>query len=139
MRREFTAGLQPRVLGQLVDVVFESMKLAGELGSLLKIEEEIKEGIAEARRQWLDSSTDERQLLFPGMGGAPPEQRKLHFDLADVNDEVFWEEAESRILAALKTYSEHAENGGAFRRRLFAEGRCPRTRFHRPCAVSGTM
>ena len=121
MRREFTAGLKPRVLGQLVDVVFERMKLAGEVGSLLKIEEEIKEGIAAARRQWLDSSAEEQQQLFPGIGTARPKQRERRFDLADVNDERFWEEAESRILEALRTYSEHVENGRAFRRRLFAE------------------
>src|SRR5690606_18100040 len=38
-----------------------------------------------------------------------------------VDNERFWEEAESRILEALKAYSERAENGRAFRRRLFAE------------------
>lgn len=51
MRREFTAGLKPRVLGQIVDVVFEKMKLAGEAGLLLKIEEEIKDAVSAAGRQ----------------------------------------------------------------------------------------
>jgi hypothetical protein len=36
---EFVAAFQPTVLGQLVRVVFEKMKLAGEAGSLLKIED----------------------------------------------------------------------------------------------------
>ena len=121
MRREFTAGLKPRVLGQLVDVVFERMKLAGEAGSLLQIEEEIKEGIAAARKQWLDSSVEERQQLFPGVGTVRAEKREQRFDLADVNDERFWEEAESRIFEALKAYSEHVDHGRAFRRRLFTE------------------
>ena len=53
MRREFTDDLKPRVLGQLVDVVFDKMKLAGEAGSLLKIDEEIKDAVAEAKKQWL--------------------------------------------------------------------------------------
>jgi hypothetical protein len=53
-RHEFTAGVKPRILGQLVDVVFDKMKLAGEAGSLLKIEEEIKSAVAEARKQWLE-------------------------------------------------------------------------------------
>jgi hypothetical protein len=66
MRREFSAGLKPPVLGQLVDVVFDKMKLAGEAGSLLKIEEEINDAVAEAREQWLAALTPE-QLLFPGM------------------------------------------------------------------------
>ena len=43
MRREFTENLKPRVIGQLVDVIFNKMELAGEAGSLLKIEEEIKD------------------------------------------------------------------------------------------------
>lgn len=120
MRRELVDSLRPRVLGQLVDLVFERMRLAGEAGSLLKIEEEIKDGIAEAREQWLESSEGEQQLLFPGMGPARPEQQKLRFDLSGVDNEQFWEEAESRILEALKEYAERAENGGAFRRRLFA-------------------
>lgn len=39
--KEFTATLQPKVLGQLVEVVFQKMKLAGEAGSLLEIEEDM--------------------------------------------------------------------------------------------------
>jgi len=48
MLREFTAGLTPKVLGQLVEIVFEKMKLAGEAGSLLKIEEEIRDNMDES-------------------------------------------------------------------------------------------
>lgn len=121
MRREFVDSLRPRVLGQLVDLVFERMTLAGEAGSLLKIEEEIKDGIAEARKQWLESSEGERQLLFPGMRHARPKQQTLRFDFSGIDNEQFWEEAESRILDALRAYAERAENGGLFRRRLFAE------------------
>ena len=121
MRQEFTAGLKPRVLGQLVDVVFERMTLAGEAGSLLKIEEEIKGGIAAARRQWLESSAGEQKLLFPGIGPVRFEHEKLRFDLAGVDDERFWEEAEDRILEALKIYAERVDDGSTSRRRLFAE------------------
>ena len=41
MLKEFTATLHPPLLGQLVEKVFDQMQLAGEAGSLLKIEEEI--------------------------------------------------------------------------------------------------
>ncbi|MEW6666844.1 MAG: BREX-1 system adenine-specific DNA-methyltransferase PglX [Thermodesulfobacteriota bacterium] len=121
MRREFTASLKPRVIGQLVDVVFESMKLAGEAGSLLKIEEEIKDSIAAARKQWLDGSKPEQQALFSGMAKPRPKQLALQFDLSGVTDEQFWDQAEERILESLKDYSERAENGRSVRRRLFAE------------------
>jgi hypothetical protein len=121
MRREFTAGLKPRVLGQIVDVVFEKMKLAGEAGSLLKIEEEIKDAIAEARKQWLEGPKHEQQFLFLGMASLGPKEQELSLDFKGITDEHFWEQAEDRILAALRDYAEQAENGHAISRRLFAE------------------
>ena len=122
MRREFTAGLKPRVLGQIVDEVFEKMKLAGEAGSLLKIEEEIKDAVAAAGKQWREDPKPEQQfILFPGMANPRPKQQELRFDVDGITDEGFWEQAEDRILDALKDYAEQAENGRATRRRLFAE------------------
>jgi len=122
MRREFTAGLKPRVLGQIVDEVFEKMKLAGEAGSLLKIEEEIKDAVAAAGKQWREGPKPEQQLLFlPGMDAPRPKQQELRFDVKEVTDQRFWDHAEDRILDALKEYAEQAENGRAVRRRLFAE------------------
>lgn len=121
MRREFTAGLKPRVLGQIVDEVFKKMKLAGEAGSLLKIEEEIKDAVAQARKQWLEGPKPEQQFLFPGMAVRRPEQQELRFDVKGITDERFWEQAEDRILDALKGYAQQAENGRAARRRLFAD------------------
>jgi|BioPla2DNA2_1021312.scaffolds.fasta_scaffold10761_2 hypothetical protein len=122
MRREFTAGLKPRVLGQIVDEVFEKMKLAGEAGSLLKIEEEIKDAVAAAGKQWREGPKPEQQLLFlPGMTDPRPKPQELRFDVKGITDERFWDHAEDRILDALKDYAEQAENGRAVRRRLFAE------------------
>jgi len=122
MRREFTAGLKPRVLGQIVDEVFEKMKLAGEAGSLLKIEEEIKDAVAAAGKQWREGPKPEQQLLFlPDMDAPRPKQQELRFDVKGITDERFWDQAEDRILDALKDYAEQAENGRAVRRRLFAE------------------
>ncbi len=121
MRREFTAGLKPRVLGQIVDEVFEKMKLAGEAGSLLKIEEEIKDAVAAAGKQWREGPKPEQQILFPSMDTPRPKQQELRFDVKGITDERFWDQAEDRILDALKEYAERAENGHATRRRLFAE------------------
>ena len=121
MRQEFTAGLKPRVLGQLVDVVFEKMKLAGEAGSLLKIEEEIKDAVVEARTQWIEGPQPEQAELFPDLVKSRPEQRQLRFDLTGVTEEEFWEQAEDRILWALNEYAEQTGNGHGTRRMLFAE------------------
>jgi hypothetical protein len=118
--KEFTATLQPKVLGQLVEVVFEKMKLAREAGSLLKIEDEIKEVVATAR---LGYQTEMKQLkdetaYLPGM--APPRGAML-FDFADMSDEAFLDKADGQIIAALRWYAEKAANGKVYLRRLFAE------------------
>lgn len=119
MLREFTADLQPRVLGQIVETVFEKMKLAGEAGSLLKIEEEISEAVAEAKKQWLEGPKHKQQQLFPD---APkPKQQVIRYDVMDVSDEDFWEQAEERILEALRDYAEESQNIISAKRRLFAD------------------
>lgn len=120
MRREFIANLRPNVLGQLVDVVFDHMRRAGEMGSLLKIEEDIKIVVSKARSQWIDGPKLEQAELFPDLARSKPEQQQLRFDLTGVTDVEFWEHAEARILAALQDYAERSERGRGSRRRLFA-------------------
>ncbi len=118
---EFTATLQPKVLGQLVKVVFEKMKLAGEAGSLLKIEEEIQEAAQEAKGEyaaWKKHQEKARSTLFPEL--MERDQPSL-FDFADLTDEVFLDRAEDEIVAALRQYTEETVNGKAHRRGLFAE------------------
>lgn len=121
MKDEFIADLNPKVLGQFVDAVFSKMKLAGEAGALLKIEEEIKDVISKAKKQWLESSRPEQQHLFPGIGDLKAEQKEMQFDFKGLTDKRFWEHAENRILKALEDYSEATENGQTVRRRLFAD------------------
>ena len=129
MLREFVADLQPRVLGHLVEVVFDKMTLAGEAGSLLKIEEELRDSIVAAKRQWVsehERAVDRkgRPMLFTQAemervktGSHQPQL----FDLYEATDEQFWNDAESRVLDALRDYASHAANGGRLRRQLFAE------------------
>ena len=64
MLKEFVGQLEPKLLGQVVEVVFDKMKLAGEAGSLLKIEEEIRDAVAEARQQWLAGPVSIQRSLF---------------------------------------------------------------------------
>ena len=49
--KEFTSKLHPPVLGQLVETIFDKMELAGEAGTLLKIEEEIQPNRANKKCQ----------------------------------------------------------------------------------------
>jgi hypothetical protein len=118
----FSENLKPRVLGQLVEIIFEKMALAGEAGSLLKIEEEIEDAVEKAREAFnreLLRRRDETGYL-PGM--APEGRQRGLFDFADLPDKTqFWHTAEEKILEALKTYSEQAEAEEGNIRRLFTE------------------
>ncbi|MCG3857986.1 BREX-1 system adenine-specific DNA-methyltransferase PglX [Psychrobacter sp. Ps2] len=120
--KEFTSTLNPPALGQLVEVIFEKMALAGEAGTLLKIEQEIESAISKARQQW-DKTKDVnggiRDLFEEELRAATPQQ-ELGFDLSGIDDETFWEDAEQLILQSLKDYSEQATSA-AGEKRLFAE------------------
>jgi 23S rRNA G2445 N2-methylase RlmL len=119
--KEFAVDLKPKVLGQLLEVIFEKMKLAGEAGPLLKIEKEIKETVTKARKQWEAKPKLEQDGLFPELKRPVPKQQELQFDVSDIDDKKFWNRAETLILRSLKKYAEQAENGMENRRRMFAE------------------
>ena len=104
-----------------MEVVFDKMKLAGEAGSLLKIEEEIKDAVAMAWKQWMEVPKPEQQLLFPGLSDPRLKQQEFRFDLKGITDKTFMDRAEEEIVNALRHYAEKASNGRAYRKRLFAE------------------
>ena len=119
--QEFTDKLNPPVLGQLLEVIFDKMQLAGEAGTLLKIEEEIQTAIQKAREQWLkESGSQSMGDMFPSELDAATPQKKLGFDLRGIDNETFWDDAEQHILQALSDYADRAESS-ADQKRLFAE------------------
>jgi hypothetical protein len=131
MLKEFVGQLEPKFLGHVVEVIFEKMKLAGEAGSLLKIEEDIRDAVLAAKKQWVQDSTRAtdrkgQPLLFTQAAmdrlAGKPEQDSL-FDLSDITDDQFFEQAEARVIEALRHYSEKAQNGQKqkLQRRLFTE------------------
>ena len=94
LRAEFVATLDPK-MGQLVQRVFECMRLAGEAGSLLPIERDIHDAVRDIHGE--------------------------HGDLFHASDEKRWQDAERELLGALHAYAQQASNGRAFQRRLFAD------------------
>lgn len=129
MLKDFVGQLEPKVLGQVVDVVFDKMKLAGEAGSLLKIEEEIRDAVAAAKKQWVRETTQAtdrkgQPLLFTQTAmdrlAGKPELPSL-FDLTDITDDQFFERAESNVIETLRQYAERAQSGQRLQRRLFTE------------------
>lgn len=97
---EFITTLDPPLLGDLVRTVFEKMQLAGEAGTLLKIEDEIRSAIETARESTLTKQPD-------------------LFDSPDT-DATFFETAEQQVIDALRSYAEQADTN-SYQRRLFAD------------------
>lgn len=117
--QDFTSRLKPAVLGQLVEVVFDRMQLAGEAGSLLRIEEEIQNTIETAKDQWLAGPKPEQEDLFPET--AKPKQGEMQFDFTGVTRDSFWAKAENNILSSLKDYASEAQEKASLVRKLFSE------------------
>ena len=129
VEREFPVA-ERAVCLRLLEAIFDKMQLAGEAGSLLKIEEEIRSAIEDARDAWqklttrppeLFTTTELHQLsTAPELTGLEQAVSSLTTDPRHLTTD-FWERIEERIYAALRDYAEQAENGGGFQRRLFAE------------------
>lgn len=127
---EFAATLDPPLLGQLVEVVFEEARLAGEAGSLLKVEGAAEEAIGRAKARWQreyerdrDSSGNERLLTGGEMDRlSSADSPGSLFDVSQVTDEEFWDRAEGLLLESLQSYASEASatDGKGYRRRLFA-------------------
>jgi len=115
---EFTNQIQPRVLGQLVEEIFEKMELAGEAGTLLKIEEEIQSAIVDAKSQKDENILEVQGGLF-GENKWEATAGKRYYNFGDVEDD-FWGQAENLILSQLENYAELASGAGSGQKRMFA-------------------
>lgn len=115
---EFAASLTPPLLGHLFKEIVSEMTLAGEMGSLLPIERRVAFSIQRARKAFVDHQRQSAQGFLPGMA---PERRQSELDLSGIDDGKFFEQAEDKIFASLKTFVADAVNGVGARRRLFAD------------------
>src|SRR6266567_5637612 len=107
--------VDPR-LQPLMRTIWGKMQLAGEAGSLLKIEEEIETALSEAREQALvDTPPMQLSILHSEL----PVQMRLTIPASD--ERAFWEQAERKLLTALRDYASKNHNGSLIQRRLFAE------------------
>ncbi len=104
-------------LCRLVQSVWDKMKLAGNTGSLLKIEEELASAIEKGRGEW-----EERLPLFrvteysiEGRGC------ETYYRRLPGADHDFWDKAETLAIRAIGEFAASARDGDRFRRNLFAE------------------
>jgi len=105
---------------QLLEAIFDKMQLAGEAGSLLKIEDKIRDAIDKARKEWQALAVRQKELFSPSELAALGQiGSSLNTDLQNLT-KVFWVDIEERIYVALRDYANQAESGG-YQRRLFAE------------------
>lgn len=116
---EFCDSLSPSVLGDLVREVWQKMQLAGEAGSLLKIEEEIRDVVRRAQEAWRKAPKAYKISLFDGTVQRPVEQAE--FDFSEVTGPEFWQKAEALLLDAIAQFASRAANGREYGRRLFAD------------------
>lgn len=116
MLEEYLREVEPR-LRPLVRTIWEKMRLAGEAGSLLKIEEEIAEALEEARSQALVDAPPVQITLFEK--DQKPQQMALDLKVS-AEERKFWARAEEQLLAALGQFAERARNGRSTQRRFFA-------------------
>lgn len=112
----FATDLQPPLLGELFRKMVAEMRLAGELGSLIRVDKGIGDELHRAHEEW-NRQRDPGDYL-PGLA----EYRVQGLlDLSQIDDAGFFEEAETRLLAALRRFAEAAAGGAGVRRRLFAD------------------
>jgi Eco57I restriction-modification methylase len=112
---EFAARLNPPLLRDLFKKMVDESRLAGELGTLLRVEDGIAAELHRAREQFVKQrqTTD----FLPGM---EPVAKQGTLDLSGIDDDRFFHEAEARIVEALRGFAETAIGGASVRRRLFA-------------------
>lgn len=110
-----TLTYQHGALARMLDLLWEHLALAAEVGSVLKVDETMGAVLAEERKRWVDHKRGEQGFL-PGM--EQPRQESL--DFSDVSDDGFWHQAEAQLEALLKGYAEEASGAEGLRRRMFA-------------------
>ncbi len=104
-------------LAELVATVWEGMRLAAEMGALLKIERDLTRAIENGREEWEDRLPLFRVAEY-GLGGVTKETLVR---VVPGEHEDFWAKAEKLVFQALADYAAAATGAGDARRRLFAE------------------
>jgi hypothetical protein len=114
---EFLGTLSNPVVRELVRTLWQAMRGADEIGSLLKIEQALRAEVATARQEWGGQPPMvQMQLFAPGQ----PRPEQITIDYSFITDDQFWGTVEEQVLAELRRFAARAANGRAYTRRLFA-------------------
>ncbi len=119
--KEFTSKLSGPI-GKLVRTIWDKMKLAGETGLLLKIEEELKQEIELAKQEWESYKNSSAQVtLFDAPKDSKAAEMAAIYGKGQNINRDFFNKAEEQVLKALENFAENAEGEDAFQKLLFAE------------------
>ena len=108
-------------LCEIVRTVWKEMELAGEAGSLLKIEESLAEAIAKGKEEWVEKAPLFRVTEFGLTETEQANPTVKYYKTVPGEEEDFWSRAETLVLAALEDYAHQAQGLEASRRRMFAQ------------------
>ena len=112
---EFAARLDPPLLRDLFKKMVNESRLAGELGTLLRVEDAIATDVRRAREQFV------RQRQTTGfLPGLEPTVKQGDLNFSGIDDDGFFHEAGTRMFEALRAFAETATGNTGVRRRLFA-------------------
>jgi hypothetical protein len=118
IRDHLSQTSEKQTIASIVRRIFDAMKIAGESGYILKIEEEIADTISEAKRKWIEGPAAIQLPLFEtDIGKKGKVERPLL--VAGIDDIRFWDEIETQIYAALEAYGE--QTSSQFSKRLFSD------------------
>ena len=101
----------------LLNNIFDCMTIAGDAGSLLRIEHDILAIITHARAVAVSQSAPRQIPLFPSQESTDQPE----FNLSGLNDDEFWGAAEQQLYHALGAFADQAGNGEGFQRSLFVD------------------
>src|SRR5207249_8868845 len=96
--QEFCESIRQPVIGHMVEMIFDKMRLAGEAGSLLKIEEEIRDVVHKTKLRWTESyrfDQAKEELFSKAEIAAASKVTKsdaaeFNIDFSGITDETFW-------------------------------------------------
>lgn len=104
-------------LTKWVRTVWREMELAGEAGSLLRIEETLRGSIEAARKE----SEEKSPLLHVTEYSLDEPPKEGYFQVVSGEEQDFFDRAETLVLAALEEFARQTENGAGYRRLLFVQ------------------
>jgi len=108
-------------LCDLVRTVWKEMELAGEAGSLLKIEDSLADAIAKGKDEWEAKLPLFRVTEFGLTEKMQAKPKVKYYKTVPGEEEDFWSRAGAMVLEALENYADQAQGTEASRRQMFVQ------------------